>query len=87
MGKAIRENIKDIKDGENTELDQTLSLWINQGVFLLNSSMTTEIGKTRAHTFLWSQFTDYIISLISELKKKRSVYSMGSRCIIKKRFD
>lgn len=37
-----------------------LTSWASQGVLLLNASLTTEIGKSNAHTF-WQQYTDKVI--------------------------
>jgi uracil-DNA glycosylase len=40
-----------------------------QGVFLLNTALTTEIGKPGEHAELWEPFTKMLISYISEYKK------------------
>jgi len=42
-----------------------LDKWIDQGVLLLNSSLTTVIGKPNSHLF-WHKYTDKIISDISD---------------------
>lgn len=42
-----------------------LTHWANQGVLLLNASLTTQIGKTNAHVSIWKDFTDELIKFIS----------------------
>jgi uracil-DNA glycosylase len=42
----------------------SLEKWVDEGVFLLNSLLTTEIGKSKAHT-CWEQFTSFIIKKLS----------------------
>jgi uracil-DNA glycosylase len=49
--------------------DGNLLPWAKQGVFLLNSSLTVEANKPNSHAKIgWHQFTDDIISAISEQK-------------------
>jgi uracil-DNA glycosylase len=48
----------------------SLLAWAKQGVFLLNSSLTVEADKPNSHaTIGWHQFTDDIISEISNRKE------------------
>lgn len=47
-----------------------LSYWASQGVFLLNAMMSVEKNKPGSHKKVgWQQFTDAVISKISELKE------------------
>ena len=48
--------------------DETLQSWVNQGVLLLNTSLTTEIGKPNAHKSLWKDFTKDLILNLSKDK-------------------
>lgn len=54
---------------EDIGVDRTngdLSDWAKQGILLLNSCLTTEIGSTGAHSDLqWEKFTDKIIEEVS----------------------
>jgi uracil-DNA glycosylase len=44
----------------------TLIPWAKQGVLLLNTYLTTELGKPMAHhDFGWEQFTDKVISILN----------------------
>ena len=60
---------------ENALFDCTLEHWAQQGVLLLNSALTVEIGKPGSHSMLWRNFT---INLL----KKLSEYSPGLVYII-----
>lgn len=42
-----------------------LTYWANQGVLLLNASLTTQIGRSNAHVAIWKRFTDELIKYIS----------------------
>lgn len=43
-----------------------LSAWASQGVLLLNTALTTELGKPAAHSKLWKNFTNTAIGLLAE---------------------
>lgn len=46
-----------------------LTQWAEQGVFLLNASLTVRAGEPMSHSKIgWAQFTDTVIQKISELK-------------------
>lgn len=44
-----------------------LSSWAEQGVLLLNTALTTVIGKSNAHSDIWSRYTDALIRELSNL--------------------
>ena len=47
-----------------------LTHWAEQGVFLLNASLTVRTGEPMSHSKIgWATFTDTVIKKISELKK------------------
>lgn len=46
--------------------DQTLESWCKQGILMINSALTTEIGKTGVHTMLWRSFIVKLLKNISE---------------------
>lgn len=47
-----------------------LSSWAEQGVLLLNTSLTTKKGKTGAHLSIWKQYTTKIIEAIAAKKQE-----------------
>lgn len=50
----------------NTEIRGDLSDWVNNGVFLLNCSLTVLQGKPGSHMNIWKNFTDDVIRVINE---------------------
>jgi uracil-DNA glycosylase len=42
-----------------------LTRWANQGVLLLNTALTTTIGKTGTHYMLWQPFVVYVLDYLS----------------------
>ncbi len=47
-----------------------LSPWAQQGVFLLNASLTVRSGEPMSHSKIgWAEFTDHVIRKISDLKE------------------
>lgn len=68
----IQEVENDIDDGLNLRTflgvkqdEANLKQWAEQGVLLLNTALTTEVGVTGAHLELWKPFTNYVLSLLS----------------------
>jgi uracil-DNA glycosylase len=59
-----------IDDIGTTPLHGDLSHWAEQGVLLLNATLTVENGKAGSHQKIgWEQFTDVVISKLSQQKK------------------
>lgn len=48
------------------EFDPTLESWAKQGVLLLNSALTTNIGETGSHIMLWRPFIKELLLRLSE---------------------
>lgn len=62
---------KELQDDTGVPIPQhgNLSHWAEQGVFLLNASLTVRAGEPMSHSKIgWAQFTDTVIKKISELK-------------------
>ena len=43
-----------------------IKTWTEQGIFLLNSALTVESGKSGSHSFYWKNFTQSIIKFLSK---------------------
>jgi uracil-DNA glycosylase len=54
---------KSVQPREKYNLD--LKRWANQGVLLLNTSMTTELGNVKGHKELWKPFITYLLDMLS----------------------
>lgn len=62
-----------------------LTSWVNQGVFLLNSTLTVEMGKPNSHKDIgWQIFTNKVINIISELDFPKVFILWGNFAISKK---
>lgn len=62
-----------------------LTSWTNQGVFLLNATLTVESGKPNSHKDIgWQKFTDAVIRKISELEQPKVFLLWGNFAISKK---
>ena len=56
---------KTVYNGEDVELDKDLKAWANQGVLLLNSAFTCQIGKPGSQYDIWKDFTAFLIDMMS----------------------
>ena len=73
--KELKEDLDIVKNPNNGNLES----WAKQGVFLLNTSLTVCAGKAMSHKDIgWEQFTDKVISVISEEKEKIVFVLWGS---------
>lgn len=56
--------------GIRVNKDGSLTSWAEQGVFLLNAILTVRAGEAASHSRIgWSEFTDAVISILSERKR------------------
>jgi uracil-DNA glycosylase len=60
INKTVYNDEKDI-----TKFDPDLTRWANQGVLLLNTALTTEIGKIGAHINIWQPLITYLIDMLN----------------------
>lgn len=64
-----------------------LTHWANQGVFLLNSTLTVRGGEAGAHQeFGWETFTDKVIETISREREQVVFLLWGAFAVAKRRF-
>lgn len=63
--KAIED---DLYDGLNLPLSVTTDLtpWAAQGILMLNTSLTTNLGRINAHKGLWDPFIEYLLTFLNE---------------------
>ncbi|SIP86107.1 Uracil-DNA glycosylase [Pacmanvirus A23] len=54
-----------------------LTNWAKQGVLLLNTSLTTRLGKSNAHSDVWCAYTDALIHEISNLPRQLIFILLG----------
>ena len=70
---------KTIYGGNNLSIDPDLKRWSNQGMLLLNSTLTSEIGKSGQHYELWKPFMAYLFDLLNHNKNKLIYLYIGKK--------
>ncbi len=65
-----------------------LTKWADQGVFLLNATLTVVHKEANSHQKKsgWSNFTDYVIKIINDKKENIVFLLWGNFAIDKKKF-
>lgn len=66
---AVAKTVYDNKV-EGKDLSPDLKPWANQGVLMLNTSLTTEVGKIGKHFDIWQPFTAYLLDMLNAMDKK-----------------
>ena len=62
---SLKNIFKEIEDVQGfVKTDKTLLHWEKQGVLLLNTSLSVEIGKPNSHKSLWKDFSNKLINWI-----------------------
>lgn len=73
----IEKEIKNSQAKRDNEIGlrwKTLEHWRRQGVFLLNTALTVEIGKPNSHAGNWMWFTREVIKIISTVKQQKPIW-------------
>ena len=63
----------------NSSRDTDLKRWSEQGVLMLNTAFTVQIGKIGSHYQLWKPFTHHILQSINRDFKKLPVALLGKK--------
>ena len=73
--KNIYKELVDDVEGFQTPSHGNLQSWADQGVFMLNATMTVRKANANSHQkFGWQEFTDAVIKLINEQTRGRHVH-------------
>lgn len=59
---------KDLSKDMNPDLVE----WSRQGVLMLNTSLTTEVGKIGKHFHIWKPFVNYLIDMLNYISTKNN---------------
>ncbi len=73
--KAIDRTVYPDTGYENPNPD--LTRWANQGVLLLNTALSTEVGKAGAHQHIWKPFTCYLLDILNSINSGLVFIFMG----------
>lgn len=65
----------------NQEIDRSpdLTKWANQGILMLNSALTTTIGKPGSHQEIWKPFTAALIDHLIWSRQEMIFVFLGKR--------
>jgi uracil-DNA glycosylase len=74
MYKEIDNTINEFHDH-----DKDLSKWSNQGVLLLNASLTARIGEPMMHAQLWKPFMNYLFDMLNNYNTGLLYVFMGAQ--------
>lgn len=88
MPPSLRNIFKEIKNEYGTfPTDRTLESWANQGVLLLNATLTVEEGKANSHSDIgWQDVTEEIFKILNE-QDRAIVYLLWGKIAQKKKKD
>jgi uracil-DNA glycosylase len=56
-----------------------LKRWANQGILMLNTALTVEVGKIGSHYDIWKPFTAYLLDYLNSNKKTVVYVYMGKK--------
>ena len=70
---------KTVYNGEKISEDLDLKRWSNQGILLLNTALTTEVGKIGAHYDIWKPFTAYLLDWLNNYNPGLIYVYMGKK--------
>ena len=66
--------------GDNpVSTDVDLKRWSNQGILMLNTSLTVEVGKIGSHYDIWKDFTAYLLDYLTHNKENIVYIYMGKK--------
>jgi uracil-DNA glycosylase len=70
---------KTVYGGHAVSIDPDLKRWSNQGILLLNTSLTSQICKSGQHYEIWKPFMAYLFDLLNHNKNKLIYLYIGKK--------
>ena len=70
---------KTVYGGTTLCTDVNLKRWSNQGILMLNTSLTTQVEKVGQHYDIWKGFTSYLFDYLNHNKKDLVYIYMGKK--------
>ncbi len=68
-----------VYNGHSVSQDVDLTRWSNQGILLLNITLTTEVGKIGGHYDIWKPFTAYLLDRLNNYNPGLVYVYMGKK--------
>ena len=67
---SLKQIFKEVKEAQGyIKTDRTLQHWKEEGILLLNTSLTTLVGKPNSHKEIWKEFSQDLISKLGKEKE------------------
>ncbi len=83
-GEKLPPSLKNIyKEAKINSNNGDLTNWVEQGVFMLNSSLTVRANKPNSHKKYWEGFIEHIIEIINKENEKVIFVSWGNSALEK----
>tara|TARA_R110002020_G_scaffold335596_1_gene550759 strand:+ start:3274 stop:3975 length:702 start_codon:yes stop_codon:yes gene_type:complete len=76
---SLRYIFKEINGSQWDSLDPDLKRWCAQGVCLINTAFTVEIGKIGSHYDIWKQFTKELLTHLNNRDHKQIFILLGKK--------
>jgi len=80
---SLRYIFKAVEDtvypGEGHSWDPDLKRWSNQGILMLNTALTVEVGKIGSHYDIWKPFTAYLLDWLTNYNTGLIYAYMGKK--------
>lgn len=78
---SLKNLMKELKsDFPATSNSGDIVRWVDQGVLLLNSALTTRIGLSGEHQHIWKEFTEAVVTLLDQSREgKLTCLSLGAK--------
>jgi uracil-DNA glycosylase len=70
---------KTVYNGHAVSIDPDLKRWSNQGILLLNTSLTSQICKSGQHYEIWKPFMAYLFDLLNHNKNELIYLYIGKK--------
>ena len=75
----LQEVDKTVYDNHVISENNDLTRWSNQGILLLNTALTTEVGKIGGHYDIWKPFTAYLLDTLNNYNPGLVYVYMGKK--------
>ena len=75
----LKEVDRTVYNNQIVSENQDLTRWANQGILLLNTALTTEIGKIGVHYDIWKPFTAYLLDWLNNYNSGLVYVYMGKK--------
>ena len=75
----LQEVDKTVYNNDVISENNDLTRWSNQGILLLNTALTTEVGKIGGHYDIWKPFTAYLLDTLNNYSPGLVYVYMGKK--------